>query len=145
MAGELIVGIGGNGSGFEAARTAARVATLMKVPLVLVFGYETSPLGPRGGPIEDEIQAIGEEAVGEIRDELAADRPDLDIQVEFVRERPVDALVSVAEARGAEAIVVGHGGAGPLRGALLGSVTYEIVHRAPMPVLVVPDDESDLD
>jgi nucleotide-binding universal stress UspA family protein len=54
-------------------------------------------------------------------------------------------LVSVAEARGAEAIVVGHGGAGPLRGALLGSVTYEIVHRAPMPVLVVPDDESDLD
>ncbi len=143
MAGEFVVGIGGNGSGFQAARTAARVADLMKVPLVLVFGYESSPRAPRGGPFEEGIVSIGEEALTQIRAELQAARPNLVIEVELVQQRPVDALIAVAEARNAEVIAVGHGGQGPLRAALLGSVTYEIVHRSPRPVLVVPDDDED--
>ena len=144
MAGALVAGIGGDGSGFEAARTAARVADLMKVPLVLVFGYEASPLGPRGGPLEEQIEAVGQSAIDEIRAELVASHPSLTIDVEFVRERPVDALISVAAARGAEVIAVGHGGSGPLKAALIGSITYEIVHRAPVPVSVVPNDADDL-
>jgi nucleotide-binding universal stress UspA family protein len=143
MAGDLVVGVGGDGSGFAAARTAARVANLMKVPLVLTFGYEAVALGPRGGPLEEQIEAVGERAVGEIREELRAAYPDLTIDVEMVRQRPVDALINVAEQRGAEAIAVGHGRTGPLKGALLGSITYEIVHRAPVAVLVVPDDAPD--
>jgi nucleotide-binding universal stress UspA family protein len=143
MAGEIVVGIGGDGSGFEAARTAARVANLMNVPLVIVFGYEASALGPRGGPLEEQMAAIGETAVAQIRAELQAARPSLVIEVEMVQQRPVEALIAVAEQRGAEVIAVGHGGEGPLRAALLGSVTYEIVHRAPIPVLVVPNDEDD--
>ena len=62
---------------------------------------------------------------------------------EFVQDHAVEALINVANARGAEVIAVGHGGGGPLRGALLGSITYELVHRAPLPVLVVPDDPVD--
>jgi nucleotide-binding universal stress UspA family protein len=142
MAG-IVVGIGGSGSGYQAARTAARVAHTMKVPLVLVFGYEASPMGPRGGPLEDQIEAIGVDAIEEIKAELLAERPGLVVDVELVRERPVDALLVVAQARQAEAIAVGHGGRGPFRAALLGSVTYEIVHRSPIPVLVVPNDEAD--
>ena len=143
MAGEIVVGIGGNGSGFEAARTAARVASLMNVAVVLVFGYESSALAPRGGSLEERVSAVGEEATAQIRDELLAARPHLTIEIELVAQRPVDALIAVAEACNAEAIAVGHGGQGPLRAALLGSVTYEIVHRSPIPVLVVPDDEDD--
>ena len=138
MAG-IVVGVGGGGSGLDAARVAARVASLMRVPLILVFGYEASPLGPRGGPLEERIAAIGEEATTALRDELTATWPDLVIDIELVAQRPVDALVHVAEAREADAIAVGHGGAGPLRAALLGSITYEMVHRAPLPILVVPD------
>ena len=145
MAGEIVVGIGGDGSGFQAARTAARVANLMRVPLVLVFGYEASAMGPRGGPLEEGIMSIGEESVDDIKGQIAAKYPSLTIDVEMVQERPVDALINVAAARGAEVIAVGHGGTGPLRAALLGSITYEIVHRAPLPVLVVPDDDNDLD
>ena len=55
---------------------------------------------------------------------------------------PVESLIAVAQARNADAIVVGHGGQGPMRGALLGSITYEIVHRSPVPVVVVPDPED---
>lgn len=143
MAGELVVGIGGDGSGFEAARTAARVCTLMGSTLVLVFGYESAAMGPRGGALEDEVAAVGEEAIGRIRAELAETYPTLEVDVALVDNRPVDALIAVATARQAEAIAVGHGGSGPLRAALLGSITYEIVHRAPIPVLVVPNDVDD--
>lgn len=139
----IVVGIGGSGSGYQAARTGARVAEMMGVPLVLVFGFEASPLGPRGGPLEEQIEAVGQEAIEEIRSELAAARPALTIRVELVRERPVDALLAVADGLEADAVAVGHGGNGPLRAALLGSVTYEIVHRANRPVLVVPNDAED--
>jgi nucleotide-binding universal stress UspA family protein len=140
VAAELIAGIGGDGSGTAAARTAARVATLMSAKLVLVFGYEPSSLGQRGGPLEDEILAVGQHAVEVVRAELATTYPDLEIETEFVQDHAVEALIRVAAARQAEVIAVGHGGGGPLRGALLGSITYELVHRAPLPVLVVPDD-----
>ena len=88
-------------------------------------------------------EAVGDSAVAEIRAELAGTYPNLTIEVEMVQERPVDALINAAAARNAEAIAVGHGGSGPLKAALLGSITYEIVHRAPIPVLVVPNDEAD--
>ena len=142
MPGELVVGIGGDGSGTAAARTVARIADLMNAKVVLVFGYEPSALGPRGGPLEEEIRAVGETAIAEVRAELAASFPNLEIESEFVQEKAVDALINVAEARHAEVIAVGHGGQGPFRGALLGSITYELVHRAPRPVLVVPDDAT---
>ena len=143
MAGCIVVGIGGAGSGYAAARTAARVASLMKSPLVLAFGYEASPLGPRGGPLEDQISDVGESAIDDIKAELLSSYPDLEIEVALVQARPVDALIDIASERGAEAIAVGHGGSGPLRAALLGSITYEIVHRSPIPVLVVPNDSDD--
>lgn len=145
MAGDIVVGVGGDGSGFQAARTAARVANLMRAPLVLVFGYESVAMGPRGGALEEQVAAIGEEATAEIKAELATSYPDLTIEVAMVDARPVDALIDVAAQRQAEAIAVGHGGSGPLKAALLGSITYEIVHRSPIPVLVVPDDQDDLD
>ncbi|NMD24808.1 MAG: universal stress protein [Actinobacteria bacterium] len=143
MAGDLIVGVGGDGSGFQAARVAARVANLMQSTLVLVFGYEAVAMGPRGGALEEQIEAVGDSAVAEIQAELTGTYPNLTIEVEMVQERPVDALINAAAARNAEAIAVGHGGSGPLKAALLGSITYEIVHRAPIPVLVVPNDEAD--
>jgi nucleotide-binding universal stress UspA family protein len=106
-------------------------------------GYDPTRLGPRGGPLEDEILAIGETAIEAVRAELSGAHPDLVIESEFVQDRAADALINVAAARNAEVIAVGHGGEGPMRGALLGSITYELVHRAPRPVLVVPDDPDD--
>ncbi|MBK5330734.1 MAG: universal stress protein [Ilumatobacteraceae bacterium] len=143
MAAELIVGIGGDGAGTAAARTAARVASLMNGKVVLVFGYEPSSLGPRGGPLEEEILAVGKRAVEEVRTELRLAYPDLEIETEYVQDRAVDALLQVAQLRNAEVIAVGHGGEGPIRGALLGSITYELVHHSSMPILVVPDDPAD--
>ena len=142
MAGEIVVGIGGDGSGAAAAHTAARVANMMGVGVELVFGYEAAALGPRGGALEEEISAVGATATAAVRAELLARYPNLTVDVELVHDRPVESLMRVAEERQAEAIAVGHGGKGPLRAALLGSVTYEMVHRAPVPILVVPDEHE---
>lgn len=139
MTAVLIAGIGGDGSGTAAALTAARVADLMNAKLVLVFGYEPTSLGPRGGPLEEEILAVGRHAVEAARAEVAGAFPALDIEAEYVQDNAVQALIAVAEERHAEVIAVGHGGGGPFKGALLGSITYELVHRSPFPVLVVPD------
>jgi nucleotide-binding universal stress UspA family protein len=145
MPGDIVVGIGGDGIGTAAARTAARLADAMGSTLVVVFGFEASALGPRGGALEDEIAAVGAAATTHVRESLAVAHPGLRIEVELVRDRPVEALLRVAEARDAEMIVVGHGGRGPLRAAILGSVPYELVHRNVMAVLVVPDEEEDED
>lgn len=139
----MVVGIGGDGGGAPAARCAADLAGPLGVPVVLVFGFESSPLGPRGGPLEEQIAEIGREATDAVRAELAVSHPDTPVEVELVPARPVDALLGVAEARDALIVAVGHGGHGPLRGALLGSIAYEIVHRSPRPVLVVPEESDD--
>ncbi len=143
MAVQLVVGVGGDSGGTEAARFAATVAAATQGSLVLVFGYEVSPMGPRGGALEDEIEAIGIEITDAVKAQLAASHPGLAVDVELVRDRPVESLIQVALTRGADAIVVGHGGRGPMRGALLGSITYEIVHRSPVPVVVVPEPDEE--
>ena len=143
MSHDIVVGIGPAGSGHAAAHRAANLARALGAKVVLVFGYESSSLGQRGGPLEEQVQEIADEVTNELRAQLVLDFPDVVFEVELVRDRAVDSLIRVAEARNADMIVVGHGGRGPMRAALLGSTTYEIVHRAPIPVLVVPDPAED--
>jgi nucleotide-binding universal stress UspA family protein len=50
---------------------------------------------------------------------------------------PADAILRVAEDVGAEALVVGSHGYGPLA-SLLGSVSHELVRRADRPVTIIP-------
>ena len=142
MAGDIVVGIGGDGSGTTAALTAARIANFMHRPIVLVFGFEPSAMGGARGTIREEIEAIGHEATTHVANAIKAEYPDVHVDIELVQQRPVDSLIAVATLRGAEVIVVGHGGQGPMAGALLGNITYEIVHRSPHPVLVVPNVDN---
>ena len=138
----IVVGIGAEGTGTRAAHHAATLAGLLGTRLIMVFGYELSQIGPRGGPLEEQLQAIAAEVTSEACAEITAAHPEVHVQVELVRDRPVDSLLRAAEVFGAQMIVVGHGGRGPLRAALLGSTAYEVVHRGTIPVLVVPDADG---
>lgn len=51
---------------------------------------------------------------------------------------PGPVIVEACEEVGADLLVAGSRGYGPVRRALLGSVSTQLVHRAPCPVLVVP-------
>jgi nucleotide-binding universal stress UspA family protein len=50
---------------------------------------------------------------------------------------PAEAILNAADVHGADIIVIGSRGMGPLAGLLMGSVSGHVVHYAKVPVLVV--------
>ena len=88
------------------------------------------------------MQDIGEKITGEAV-QIAHDvDASVAVQVELVNDRPAEAILRAADQYDALAIVVGATGRGPIAGALLGSVTYQVVHRSTRPVVVVPSPED---
>ena len=63
--------------------------------------------------------------------------PDVDVRRLVLKDRPVHALLSIAEEQGAQLIVVGSRGHGGFLGMGLGSVSQSLVHHASCPVAVV--------
>ncbi len=51
---------------------------------------------------------------------------------------PASVIVDIARARGADLIVLGRRGLGPLAGLLLGSVSHKVIQVADRPCLTVP-------
>ena len=61
----------------------------------------------------------------------------------YLEDAPVPGLVELARERRAHMIVVGTTSERPLTGLILGATPYKLLHRSPVPVLVVPlPDES---
>lgn len=63
--------------------------------------------------------------------------------VSFERELavgdPAHTLAEIIERRSCDAVIMGARGQGRLRRALLGSVSYEVLHAAPVPVTIVKE------
>lgn len=93
------------------------------------------PNGPVPVPLtdvaDDEIRLTAEVLAG-FRD----DYPDVDVEERLVRGPAVQSLV--AASTNAAMIVIGTHGHGPAMGALLGSVSNGLLHKAKVPVVVVP-------
>ena len=138
MAGEVIVGYDGEPGSKTALQTAVAIAAAFKRPLVITFGYAPAPIGGEVADLSRAVQDIGEKITGEAVDQAHAIDASVDTRVELVNDRPADALLRAADQYDAIAIVVGSTGRGPIAGTVLGSVTYQVVHRANRPVVVVP-------
>jgi nucleotide-binding universal stress UspA family protein len=138
MAGEIVVGYDGQEGAVAALGTATRIAAAFARPLVIVFGYRPAPIGgdvtDLGRAVRDVGKRMGEEALATVR----AIDPAVSATVELVDDRPAEALLRAGEEHDALALVVGTTGRGPITGSLLGSVTYQVVHRSTRPVVVVP-------
>ena len=93
------------------------------------------PNGPVPVPLtdvaDDEVRLTAEVLAG-FRD----DYPDVEVEERLVRSPAVQALVTASDH--AAMIVVGTHGHGPAMGALLGSVSNGLLHKATVPVVVVP-------
>jgi nucleotide-binding universal stress UspA family protein len=135
--GQIVVGYDGSDSSKAALEEAASLAKDLGDGLVLVFGY--APPGIWGGEIaehEEAIEEFGEKVMAEGRERAAS--AGVEAEIEMVAKRGPEALISVADGRGARMIVVGSHGEPPLKGMILGSTPGKLLHMAERPVLVVP-------
>ena len=140
MAGEVLLGYDGEPGSRAALRTAVTIAVAFKRPLVIAFGYAPAPIGGDVADLSKAIQELGERITADAVELAHAVDASVIVQVELVNDRP-EAILRAADQYDAMAIVVGAAGRGPMAGALLGSVTYQVVHRSTRPVVVVPSPE----
>ena len=61
----------------------------------------------------------------------------LTFQTELLEGPMAEAIINVAETRGADLIILGARGMSSIEGLLLGSVSQKVIHHATCPVLVV--------
>ena len=118
----------------EVAKTLAldNRASLVVVHVVQHYATET---GLAVYPDEDRVKAELEQTV----QQLSKDgfRPSLRI-VDHVGPQPAHEIADIARKEGADLIVMGTRGHGPIAGLLLGSVVMRLLHVAPCPVVAVP-------
>jgi nucleotide-binding universal stress UspA family protein len=141
VTGQIVVGYDGTEGAKAALAEAMSLAKALGTDVTLAFGYEP-PAFYAGEPTgqRDKIESMGQATLEE--GVTAAKSLDGSIAVngELVAGRPAAALVALAERDGARMIVVGHDAVGTVRGAIMGSVTFKVLHDAPCPVLVVVND-----
>jgi nucleotide-binding universal stress UspA family protein len=145
MYGSIVVGTDGSDTAKEAVRQAMDLAKAMGSSILLVSAYEPVPesrlshertevptdvswmVNPR-----EDVQAVLDEEAERIKGNGISD-------VEtYAREGdPADAILDVAEEKGADLIVVGNKGMTGARRFLLGSVPNKVSHHAPCNVMIV--------
>ncbi|HMK93129.1 MAG TPA: universal stress protein [Thermoleophilia bacterium] len=138
MAFDIVIGYEGSEGSKAALDEALRIAGLVDgtVYITYAFGgprtYSGAPLTPR-----HVLRDLGEGLLKDALDQASGSQ--VRLETVLVDDNAVDGLLAVAQQHGAELIVVGTHGESPIRGALLGSTAYKLVHSTTRPILVVPE------
>ena len=138
MAGTILVGCDASDCASVALDVALGLARELGDRVVIAYAYEP-PVRSAGEEFDAHRKAlaeIGRQVTGPALERARA--AGVEAEVELVSERPVPALLHLAEREGARLIVVGTYGESPLRGAVVGSVPHKLLQVSETPVLVVP-------
>jgi len=137
--GQIVVGYDGSDCSRNALTEALRTADALGDEVTVVFGY--APPGLWGGEIvehEEAIEERGQKVLTEAKHQ--AEAAGATVELELVAKKASEAIVEVADKREARMIVVGSYGEAPLKGMIIGSTPYKLLHLSQRPVLVVPTD-----
>jgi nucleotide-binding universal stress UspA family protein len=142
--GRIVVGVDESAGAAAALRWAVREAEVRGWPLtaVLAWGFLDQHHAVVGAPFDPtygEADAIA--ALGSIVSAAVGTARDVTIEQVVVNDLPVPALLDASE--GADLLVVGARGLGPVRRMLLGSVSQQCLHHATCPVAIVRDGTHD--
>jgi nucleotide-binding universal stress UspA family protein len=140
----IVVGTDGSDTAKKAVTAAADLAKEIGATLDIVSAYEPVPQSrlreeARQAPEDMQWMINPREDVEATLRYAAEEVEETGIDVEtFAREGdPADAILDVAEERGADLIVVGNKGMTGAKRFLLGSVPNKVSHHAPCSVLIV--------
>jgi nucleotide-binding universal stress UspA family protein len=145
MYGAIVIGTDGSETAREAVRQASELAKLLGSRILLVSAYEPVPesrLSQERTDVPEDVSWVvnPREDVQGVLDEEAEriTAGGIDDVETFAREGdPADAILDVAEEKGADLIVVGNKGMTGARRFLLGSVPNKVSHHAPCNVMIV--------
>ena len=139
----ILIATDGSEGAEGAAVAGARVARTLGTTAILV--YVRPSLGALGDPYYQEKlseqMAHARVALDRARELVAQEG--VEAEEEVLEGSAADRIVELARDRNAPLIVVGSRGLGAVAGALLGSVSSAIMHRADRPVLIVPSAATD--
>ena len=143
---DVVVGIDGSAAAESALAYAFAAASARGLGIVAVHAWDVPaydllvvPNGPVPIPLndvaDDEVRMTAEVLAG-----FRAEYPDVRVEERLVRSQPVKAILGSCDH--AAMVVVGTHGHGPAVGALLGSVSNGLLHKATVPVVVVPPPDT---
>ena len=140
----IVVGTDGSETAQKAVREAIELAKAVDASVDLVSAYE--PVSSqrlreeaREAPRDLQWSVNPREDVDATLGDAADEAKEAGVEVRtFAREGdPADAILDVAEERGADLIVVGNKGMTGAKRFLLGSVPNKVSHHAPCSVLII--------
>ena len=137
----IAVGVDGSRNSDRAASVAADLAELSGAEIVAVHALGLLEAMPDPGEeLVDHRVAVREQLETTWTEVLR--RTGIKVRCVLRDGNPVVALLAEAEASGADLVVVGRRGHGPLTEQVLGSTSAAVANGARCPVLVVPDDPA---
>lgn len=137
----IITAIDGSVHSMQALEEAISLANALNLRLVLVnvqprlqtvhtkmfFSKET---------IEGYQKQLADEAIAQALGRIR--EAGVEYETELRTGDPQQEICVVAQEKNAKYILMGSRGMGPVKGQILGSVSYGVLHNAPCPVLVIP-------
>jgi nucleotide-binding universal stress UspA family protein len=135
----IVVGVDGSPTAQRALRWAIELARPAHATVDVVHAWQPAVLGGPLAPVVVEADAVGAAAQRTL-DEAIASIDATGVEVGRVLSCGGAAGAILDAASDADLVVVGSRGCGGFTGMLLGSVSHQVAHHAPCPVVVVPPD-----
>jgi nucleotide-binding universal stress UspA family protein len=140
----IVVGTDGSDTAGQAVREAVELARAVGASLDVVSAYEPVPsqrLRAEARQVPEDLQWMvnpREDVDATLRDAAEiVEAAGVTVRTYAREGDPADAILDVAEERGADLIVVGNKGMTGAKRFLLGSVPNKVSHHAPCSVLII--------
>ena len=115
----------------DLARDTGAVLEVLTVRPPLPVGH-----GARGPAVQEVEEPHGAEHIADTGAQRAR-AAGVEAKAHTIHGDVVDCIADTATSLGADLLVVGSRGLGPLSGAMLGSVSHALVRRSPVPITIV--------
>jgi len=145
---KILLPVDGSSVSLEAVRFAIRMARSgLETSVVLANVQEAATLYEllvaHDPQVLEQVSAAAGAHTLEAAQQLLRDAH-ISFESEVASGDPAHTIIDMVERYGCELVVMGASGTSPLRSALLGSVSNEVLHAAAVPVMIVKAPEEPL-